>query len=244
MGRENLLKDIELSAVVPVYNEEKQLRETVSTLENYLEGTFSDYEIVLVDDGSTDETSRILADVEKRFDTVKIFSCGRNRGKGYAVRKGMIEAAGEYQLFLDADLSTPIQHVDDALNYLREGHDVVIGSREHPETIIENHQFFLREYVGKMLNFFIRYALGLEYHDTQAGFKAFTETASEELFSTLELDGWLFDVEILLLCERFGFSVKVIPVDWTHHEQSHVSWRDVPGVVSEFLYLLRKVWRS
>jgi dolichyl-phosphate beta-glucosyltransferase len=146
-----------------------------------------------------------------------------NRGKGAAVRRGVLESRGAYVLFMDADLSTPIEEVEKLLVYVRGGADVVIGSRGLAESDIRVHQPFPREAMGRIFNVLVRSLLMGGFKDTQCGFKLFTREAAHALFSKQELDGFAFDVEVLLLAKELGYRIREVPVVWYHAPNSKVS---------------------
>jgi glycosyltransferase involved in cell wall biosynthesis len=175
----------ELSIVVPAYNEEARLPRSLALLRDYLanrgvEGEQA--EIIVVDDGSTDSTAQIVQEWSRQLPSVRLVSNGENRGKGYSVRHGMLEARGSVALFTDADLSAPIEEADKLFTALKAGNDVAIGSRALDRSLISTHQSRLREFAGMIFNGFVRLSTGLPFHDTQCGFKAFLREPSRIVF--------------------------------------------------------------
>ncbi len=212
-----------LSVVVPAYNEETRIHRTLMETLGFLSKGHPDHEILVVDDGSSDGTAGVVAGVEQEHPTVRLLQLDRNRGKGAAVRRGMLEAKADYLLFMDADLSTPIEEVDRLLEYARGGVDVVVGSRALDGSDIRVRQPRFREVMGRTFNFLVRSALLGGFHDTQCGFKVFRRQAAQELFSKQTLEGFAFDVEILLLAKQLGYVTKEVPVIWRHEDNSKVS---------------------
>ncbi len=208
-----------LSIVIPAYNEEKRLSNTLEIVIAYLGENFSNWEIIVVDDGSEDAT----ADVAKKFDEVILLQQPRNLGKGAAVRKGMLEAKGDVRLFSDADLSTPIYEMDKLLTSINKGFDLAIGSRGLNYDLIKKHQPFYREFMGKTFNKIVQALILSGIKDTQCGFKAFTEKSCMEIFTRSKIDGFGFDVEILWLARKLGFSIDEIPVEWYNDSRSRVN---------------------
>jgi glycosyltransferase involved in cell wall biosynthesis len=213
-----------ISIVVPAYNEERRLPATLDALVGYLSRRgFPFAEIVVVDDGSTDGTAAL---VERRSDPVpiRLLRNPGNRGKGYAVRHGMLEAAGDWILFTDADLSAPIDELSRLEAAVAGGRaEVAIGSRGLDRSLIERHQPGLRETAGRFFNLVMRLVTGLPFRDTQCGFKLFAARAAREIFRRQRLDGFGFDVEALFLARRLGLRVVEVPVRWSDVEGTKVS---------------------
>lgn len=209
----------EISIVIPAYNEEKRLSYTLEIIISHLDKNFSNWEILVVDDGSEDST----ADIVKNFEEVVLIKQPRNLGKGAAVRKGMIEAKGEIRVFSDADLSTPIYELDKLLASIKRGNDIAIGSRGLNYELIKKHQPFYREFMGKTFNKIVQALVLSGIKDTQCGFKAFTEKSCMEIFPRSKIDGFGFDVEILWLARKLGFKIEEIPVEWYNDSRSRVN---------------------
>jgi dolichyl-phosphate beta-glucosyltransferase len=219
------MKSPELSIVIPAYNEQERLPRALALLRDYLtnrgmEGTQA--EIIVVDDGSNDSTARIVQEWSRQLPSVRLVSNGQNRGKGYSVRHGMLEARGRVALFTDADLSAPIEEADKLFAALEAGNDVAIGSRALDRSLIFSHQSRLRELAGMIFNGFVRLFTGLPFHDTQCGFKAFVGEPSRIVFEQQRIERFGFDPEILFLAERHGLRVAEIPVRWAHHPATKV----------------------
>lgn len=210
-----------LSVVIPVFNEEKRLPQTLDTILTFLKQQPYESEIIISDDGSKDQSVAIAQEKLKHFNH-QILITSQNRGKGHAVRQGMLVAAGRFVLFTDADLSTPISEVDRFLTLLQQNYDVVIGSRAMPDSRVELHQNFLRELMGKTFNLIARALAFKGIHDSQCGFKCFRGDVARKLFSEQKLDGFSFDVEIIYLSQKRGCRLLELPVIWRNSAQSRV----------------------
>jgi dolichyl-phosphate beta-glucosyltransferase len=225
-----------ISIVIPAYNEERRLPAALERVRAYLDGRrWSFSEVVVVDDGSTDKT----AEVGERFGARVLANPG-NRGKGYSVRHGRLEARGEWALITDADLSTPIEELETLWRAAAEaGAEVAIGSRALDRSLIGVHQPAMREYGGRIFNLAMRWITGLPFRDTQCGFKLFSARAAGEIFRLQRLDGFGFDVEVLVLARELGYRVVEVPVRWNDVLGTKVSLR---RGLTAFLDPLRVVW--
>ncbi len=212
-----------LSIIIPAYNEEKRLGKTLETILDYLAGQKHSYEIIIIDDGSADGTIETTRKLIENNNNIKIIKNEKNMGKGYSVKRGMLEATGRYILFSDADLSTPVEETKKLLGALESGFDVAIGSRSMKESEIIVHQPLYREIMGKLFNKFVKIFVMSEFIDTQCGFKLFRKDAAKKVFKQQILEGFSFDVEILYLSIRNGFKVKEVPVKWFNSPQSKVT---------------------
>ena len=211
-----------LSVVLPIYDEEAVLAETFAQLVPVLGELVPSYEILCVDDGSKDRSGQILRELAQRYENVRLFTLPENRGKGAAVRKGMLEAVGEKQLFMDADLSTPLSEIKRFLGALDSGHQVVIGNRHAPGSQITRHQPRLREVLGKGFTLMTRLFLAPGVNDFTCGFKAFQRDAAREIFSRSTQDGWAFDAELVLIAHLKDFKLAQLPVEWRHEDGTKV----------------------
>lgn len=230
-----------LSVVVPAYNEEKRLARSLPVILDYLSQKSYTWEIVLVDDGSGDETSRVARELCSGANLLLLRN-EPNRGKGYSIRRGMLEASGTYRLFSDADLSTPIEELETFWKYVEDGYSVVIGSRALPDSQLEVRQKASRELAGRVFNAAVQTLLLPGILDSQCGFKLFTAEAAEKVFGRQELHGFAFDVEILLLARKMGYRVKEAPVRWIDSPASTVStWRGLQGFWDLLRLRLRKL---
>jgi len=210
---------VSLSVVIPAFNEEKRLPGTLARVLPFLRARGETFEIVVVDDGSTDGTAEAAL---KAGPEVRVLRNPGNRGKGYSVRNGMLNAKGEWRLMSDADLSTPIEDLD-TLKQALDGAEIAIASRAVEGANVEKHQSMVRESSGRFFNLLVR-ALHLPgIKDTQCGFKLFSAAAAEAAFRDSKLDGFAFDVEALVLARRAGFKIREVAVTWRNDEQTRVS---------------------
>lgn len=210
-----------LSVVIPVYNEERRLGKTLQRIGEYLAGRSYESEVLVVDDGSADRTIEVAE--KSGFNArLRVVRHEINRGKGAAVRTGMAAARGRFALFSDADLSTPIEEIEQFWPKFESGFDAVIGSRGLPDSKIELHQNIIRETMGRTFNLFVRLLVVSGIHDTQCGFKMFTRRAVDAVFPRCRLDGWAFDVELLALAQKLGFRIAEVPVHWVNSPDTRV----------------------
>lgn len=211
-----------LSLIIPAYNEEARIVSTLNSVRDYLAATFDSWNIVGVDDGSTDNTLSIMRQWAVENEGLRIVSYKPNVGKGYAVRQGVFAADGEFIAFSDADLSAPIEELAKLFNAVRKGYDIAIGSRAVKGASIPIHQPFYRELGGKGLNLIIQALAVPGIYDTQCGFKLFRGDVAREIFSRCFVNKWGFDVEVLYLARRLGYSIAEIGVKWSHAEGSKI----------------------
>jgi len=211
---------IELSIIIPAYNEEARIGKSLHTIIDYLAPKNINYEIVVVDDGSSDSTYEEAQSISKE---IKVHKLSQNSGKGAAVRKGMLIASGEIKLFSDADLSTPIYEAEKIIKALKNGADIAIGSRAVDYSTIKKHQPFYREFMGKTFNKIVQAMVIKGIHDTQCGFKGFKKSVADKIFNLTLIDGFSFDVEVLYLANIFDYKVEEISVEWYNDERSKVN---------------------
>lgn len=207
-----------LSLVIPAYNEGGRIAGTVETVRAFLDSQAKPYEIIVVDDGSTDGTTEVVA----KLPGIQAISYQPNHGKGYAVRRGALASRGEFVAFSDADLSAPIEELPKLFEAIEAGADVAIGSRALKSSQLLIHQPRYRELGGKALNLVIRMLAVPGIMDTQCGFKLFRGEAARRVFANCILSGWGFDVEVLYLARRIGCRVVEVPVRWSHSADSKI----------------------
>ena len=212
-----------LSIIIPAYNEEFRIKKTIDLILKYLLEKNIDSEIIVVDDGSKDRTSFLVKQIKCEEVPISIFSQPENLGKGAAVRRGVMEAKGELILFCDADSSTPIEELEDSIKFINEGYDIVIGSRALNGSVISKRQPFYREYAGRIFNLFVRLILSLNIKYTQCGFKLFKKEVAKKIFAEQKLKGFAFDIEILYAAQRNGNKILEKSVVWKHSAQSKVN---------------------
>jgi len=234
-----------LSVIIPAYKEGQRIGANLLEIENYLSGKNYTYEVLVVIDGSPDNTTEVARGFADKVKNLKVISNPENHGKGYVVRQGLLEAKGEVRVFLDADGSTSITHIDSFLPELKNGYDVVIGSRKIKGAFIQVHQPKLREIMGIGGNWLIRIVLGLwSFPDTQCGFKMLSAKASEEVAKRMVVDRFGFDFELVILAKKLGFKIKQIPVRWLNEEGSTVGGLFGPnGFVQVLIDLFKTRWR-
>ena len=239
------MKTVKLSVIIPAFNEAERLPATIDAAYKWLaEHIDGGFEIIVVDDGSSDATVTKTHEMISRRPHLRVLEQPQNMGKGAAVRRGMLEANGEVCLFMDADHSTHIREAAKVLPAIEAGADVVIASRQHPESDISVSQSWLREHMGKSFNMIMRSIVGLEMQDTQCGFKAFTAKAAKEIFSRQQLDGFSFDVELLFLARKLGFKVAEIPVEWINEPNSRVRMLADPALMFMDVMRIRRMHRD
>ena len=212
----------ELSIVIPAYNEELRLPETLSRIASYVRASKREVEVLVVDDGSTDRTADVANSFRGEIDRLRVVANNENRGKGYSVRHGMTEARGRLVLFTDADLSAPIEEADKLIAALGD-HDVAIGSRALNRSLISVRQSTFRESAGIVFNMIVRTILRLPFVDTQCGFKAFRREPCLVIFQQQRIERFGFDPEILYLARHHRLRSAEIPVRWAHSPATKVS---------------------
>ena len=228
------------SFVIPAYNEGVRLRPTLHALIRHIQEQNWDAEILVVNDGSTDDTAQIVREYGKAHPQVLLVENPGNRGKGFSVRNGMLHAHGDICLFSDADLSSPIAEAQKLFDAIAHGADIAIGSRWLRAELQTERQPLYRQAFGRIYNLVLRVFLGLRFADTQCGFKAFRRDAAQRIFPLQRIERWGFDPEILFLARRAGLRVEEVPVLWAHSEGTRLHpFRDG---LRMFLEVIRIRW--
>jgi glycosyltransferase involved in cell wall biosynthesis len=233
----------ELSIIVPAYNEEARLGRTLSRIREYFRRDLhaaNALEIIVIDDGSTDGTVHIAQEWARTVaqSEFRLFSNARNRGKGFSVRRGMLEARGHIALFTDADLSAPVEESEKLFAAIAAGQDIAIGSRAIDRSLISAHQSLFREAAGIIFNSLVRLFIGLPLHDTQCGFKAFVREPCRIIFEQQRIEGFGFDPEVLFLARRHGLRTAEVPVRWAHDPATKVHViRDSVLMFGDLMYI-------
>ncbi len=237
-----------LAVIVPAFNEARRLTDNLLTLLSYLQAFRPEAELIVVDDGSTDGTAEVAEGLFARLPdvTARVLRSAKNRGKGHAVRTGLLAAQAPIALFSDADLSTPITEMPKIVEPIEAGnYDIVLGSRALDRSLIGHRQPWRREQGGKVFNALVRLTTGLPFSDTQCGFKAFRMEAARPIVERAQIDGFGFDVELLFLAQRAGLRMLEVPVRWDHREGSKVHIvRDSLRMFAEVVNLRRRVARE
>lgn len=216
------MDNIFLTIIIPAYNEEANIKNTLIEIAEYLKNKGLSYEMIVVDDGSADKTAKIAQDASGMFTDFRLLKNEKNKGKGSAVRKGMFAARGECALFMDADNSTSIYELDKFLPYFKEGYDIVIASRRLKDSMVEESQPFLRAKMGQFYILLTKIMLGLDLSDFNCGFKAYNTRSAMPIFKLQKMDDWSFDVELLFLANKYRLKIKEAPVRWVHKSGSKV----------------------
>lgn len=234
---------IYLSVIIPAFNEENRIGSTLESVVDYLSHQDYSFEILIVNDGSTDRTMEVVRTYVHRDIPFRVIDRTVNRGKGYTVREGMLAAQGQIRLFTDADNSTDMSHFDVMKQMIDEGSPIVIASRNSRDVAGASEdvpQPLLKRILGTMGNLFIQLFAVPGIWDTQCGFKAFTAEAVKNIFPRTTINGWGFDIEALAIARRLGYDISLIPAHWIDHKETHVSFISYLMVLLETL----RVWMN
>ena len=225
-----------LSVVVPAYNEEQRLPRTLNRLHEYYEAQDYSYDVIIVSDGSRDGTNEIVTAFVKEHPKFQLIAYSPNRGKGNAVRTGILAAQGDLILFCDADLATPQEETEKLLPHMKAGADIAIGSRPLKDSQLDKHQPLYREMFGRLSNKIIQLLAVKGIKDTQCGFKLFTKKAAQDIFSRCKLNEFGFDFECLMVARDLGYRIDEVPIRWLDQEGSKVVlMRDGPRALRDLL---------
>ena len=232
-----------VSVVLPIYNEERTLEPTFEVLVPFLEqlrlpgAAEPNFEVICVDDGSLDRSAKLLKELAKRHAFLRVISLPENRGKGAAVRAGMLAAAGKFSIFMDADLSTPLEEIPRVLGALESGYDVVLGNRRSPGSHVTRRQPIVREFFGRGFTVITRIFLVPGVEDFTCGFKGFTRDAAQAVFERSTLNGWAFDAELVVIAHVQGLKLVQVPVLWRHEDNTKV--RLISAITGSLIDLFR-----
>jgi dolichyl-phosphate beta-glucosyltransferase len=230
------------SIVIPAYNEAQRLGATLGKVLAFVRQQGWDAEVIVVNDGSVDKTAEIVREFARKNPVLRLIENPGNRGKGYSVRNGILNSRGEIVVFSDADLSSPIEEMPKLLQALSAGADIAIGSRWLRAELQTQRQSLHRQLFGRIFNLLLRITLGLQFKDTQCGFKAFTRRAAQTILPLQRIERWGFDPEILFLARQFGFRVVEVPVRWGHSGGTRIN--PVLDGAKMFGEMLRIRWYS
>ena len=228
------------SIILPAYNESARIEATLDKILAHAAERGWNVEVIVVNDGSTDCTAGIVLDYAKNHAVLRLLENPGNRGKGFSVRNGMLHAKGDVLLFSDADLSSPIEEADKLFAAMVNGADIAIGSRWVDPRLQIRRQPLHRRLFGRIFNLALRLILGLQFKDTQCGFKAFTRRSAQAIFPQQKIERWGFDPELLYLARKFGFTVSEVPVAWSHREGTRI--HPLRDGIRMFVELLRVRW--
>lgn len=217
------MQPLSYSIVIPAYNESERLQASLEKIVSFLAEQGWLAEVLVINDGSRDSTPEIVRQFAARYPFIRLIENPGNRGKGYSVRNGMLQATGDVVLFSDADLSAPITEAPKLFAEIANGADVAFGSRWLVAKLQTERQSLLRQIAGRMYNILMRLILGLKYKDTQCGFKAFNRCAIETIFTRQRIERWGFDVELLFLARKFRMRIVEVPVAWAHDDRSKIN---------------------
>ncbi len=223
--------------LIPAYNEERRISKTILDIDKYLSKQKYTYEIVVLDDGSKDRTKFVVEKFQDVVKNLRIISDSKNHGKGYVVRRGLLEAKGDFRVFTDADNSTAIDHVEKMWPFVDQGYEVIIGSRDVKGAVIAVPQvWYRRVLLGDTFNLLVQAICGLwGIWDTQCGFKGLTKKAVEDIMPGCKIDRWAFDPEILVLAKKKGYKIKEIPVTWINDPESKVKLKSTIKMLLDVL---------
>jgi glycosyltransferase involved in cell wall biosynthesis len=240
---------VSYSIVIPAYNESERIQSSLQKIVDFVADQRWAAEVLVVNDGSSDDTAEVVRRFAAQYPYIRLIENPGNRGKGYSVRNGMLQATGDIVLFSDADLSAPITEAPKLFSAIENGADVAFGSRWLIPKMQTKRASILRQFAGRMYNILIRVLLGLQYKDTQCGFKAFDRKGIEMIFPRQRIERWGFDVELLFLAKKFDLNIVELPVAWAHDNHSKlnplrdgiklfgemlsVRWNSVTGKYSE-----------
>jgi len=228
------------SIILPAYNESARIAATLDKILAHGTQRGWNLEVIVVNDGSTDGTAEIVRSYAAKHAVLRLLENPGNRGKGFSVRNGMLHANGNILLFSDADLSSPIEEVDKLFTAIANGADIAIGSRWVDPRLQIRRQPLHRRLFGRIFNLLLRGILGLQFKDTQCGFKAFTRSSAQTIFPLQKIERWGFDPELLYLARKFGFTVSEVPVAWSHREGTRI--HPLRDGIRMFGELLRVRW--
>lgn len=217
------MEPLSYSIVIPAFNESERLYDSLQKIVAFLADQKLSAEVLVVNDGSRDNTAEIIRQFADRYPFIRLIENPGNRGKGYSIRNGMLQANGDIVLFTDADLSAPITEAPKLFAEIAKGADVAFGSRWLVAKMQTERQSFMRQFAGRMYNILMRVVLGLKYKDTQCGFKAFNRRAVDTIFTRQRIERWGFDVELLFLGRKFRLRMVEVPVAWAHDDRSKIN---------------------
>ncbi len=229
--------DIYLSIIVPVYNEETKIQKDLDSIFSYLKNKKEKYEIIFVDDGSLDNTKNIINEYKNSFTELKLISYFPNRGKGFAIKTGILQANGTYILFADAGLCVPYDNLEIGIELLKNGYDFALGSRALSSSQVLVSQPSYRKIGSRLFSMIIKYMMGIsEIKDTQCGFKLFKQNEAKKIFNLNRIERFMFDAETIINAQKLGYKMKEFPVEWSNDPDSR--FNPIKGTIKNFKELL------
>lgn len=231
-----------LSVIIPAYNEERRIVETLRSVSDYLKKQSYDWEVLVVNDGAKDGTAKVVAEFLKEVPQIKLIDNKENHGKGYVVKQGMLIAQGEYRLFMDADNSTKVDEIAKFFPLFENGYDIVVGSRRIKGAVIAAKQPGIRDFLGWVFRLIVHTVVPLGVVDSQCGFKAFSRKATEAIFPKQTIFRWAFDVEILALAKKMKFKIAEAPITWVNDAESHVKASGMIKMLFEVIQVRLNLW--
>lgn len=228
-----------ISIVIPSYNESERIEKTLLSVSDFLKKQNFDYEILVVNDGSKDDTANVVLGLESSIPNLKLVDNKENHGKGWVTKQGMLTATGDIRVFMDADNSTKVDEITKMLPLFEQGVDIVVGSRRIQGAVIAVHQPWIRDFLGGVFRFIVHTLVPLGITDSQCGFKAFSAKATNAIFPKQTIFRWAFDVEILAVARREKFKIAEVPITWVNDTESHVK---LSGMISMLLEVLEVRW--
>jgi dolichyl-phosphate beta-glucosyltransferase len=236
---------MDISVVIPAYNEEKRITPTIDSVIAYLEREYPQkYEVIIVIDGSQDNTLGVVNNLQKQYSTIRIIANQINQGKGAVVKQGILASKGKYVLFMDADNSTHIEELDAIIPMFQKGIPIVIGSRDLAQSKVKVHQSWWKELLGDIGNIWIQTLLVGGIKDTQCGFKVFEGDVARLLFTHMSMTGWSFDIELLALARANRYEVYEAPIVWYNDDNSHVKLSGYFKVLLDTIIIRYRLWKG
>lgn len=225
-----------LSVIVPAYNEGARLASSVAAIQTHLRDASIDFELLVVDDGSIDDTPTVLAALRGSCPCLRVLRHGENRGKGHAVRSGVAAARGRFIMFIDADLTIPIEIAGQMIRALESGYDMVVASRWHPDSGYAVRPPLYRRVMGRVFRWYVRALIVSDVRDTQCGCKAYRREVALDLFGRQRIEHFSFDAEVIFLASRAGYRIMEVPATLRHHDSSSIRpLRDMPIMLRDLL---------
>ena len=227
-------KPTKISLIIPLFNEEKRVH-NLNTIWAYTHKKKYFRELIIINDGSTDKTLNFL-NTFKKMSKCKLISYRTNKGKGYAIKKGILTARGTHVMFMDVDLSTSLRMVDELIKIIIKT-DIIVGTRKNNKAVLLQRQSKIREGMGKFFTFISQKMIGVNVSDFTCGFKCFTKKAAKKIFQKQQINRWAFDAESLFLAKKYGFSITELPVEWKNAEGTKVKFPQ--DIIQSFVDLIR-----